>query len=251
MKNKEFQKHVINEFSGKSAQETYTRKAEEGFWESEAYFFKKYFKKKGSRILDIGCGTGRTTIPLVEKGFEVIGVDITPKMIENAKKVAKRKKIKIDYRIGDATKLEFGDSNFDYALFSNQGWTQIPDSKQRIKALQEVKRVLKKGGIFIFTGHERTWFSKYFFHLLKQWIRFYVLKKIGFKIDEIDYGDRFFKREPSGTEYGTKQYIHIVSKNEVRKQLKKVGLELIETKNVRDLSEKDSGNPLFFVVRKK
>ena len=95
MKSKEFQKHVINEFSGKNAQEMYIRKAEEGFWESEAYFFKKYFKKEGAKILDIGCGTGRTTIPLVKKGFKVIGIDLTPKMIENAKKVAKKKNLKI------------------------------------------------------------------------------------------------------------------------------------------------------------
>src|SRR3989338_2558117 len=119
---------MIEELSGENTQSFYIKKAKDGFWISEEYFFKKYFMQNGAAILDIGCGTGRTTIPLFKMGFKIIGIDLVPQMVENAKKISTELNLKIDYRIGDATQLESADNFFDYAIFSNQGWTQIPGS---------------------------------------------------------------------------------------------------------------------------
>jgi ubiquinone/menaquinone biosynthesis C-methylase UbiE len=238
---------VIDEFSGKNTQETYKKRAEEGLWEFEKLLINRYFKKK-SKTLDIGCGTGRSTIPLFKQGYKIIGIDITPAMIKNAKKIAENKGLKINYKVMDACNLKFRKKSFDNVLFSNQGWTQIPGSKNRLKALKEIYRVLKPKGRYIFSVHQRRWFSKYFSNWIMGWFKFYILKNLGFKTDELDFGDRFFKRETKGSKFKTKQYIHIAKIKGVERQLKKIGFKIIY-KEV-GLSDSSGSKPLFFACEK-
>lgn len=257
---KQLQKDIIREFSGDKVQKEYIEMAEEEqLWEVEKKLIKKYFIKNRARVLDIGCGTGRTTIPLVKLGYSVIGIDITPKMIENANNIARKKKLKIDYRIGDATNLKFKDNNFDYALFSNQGWTQIPGKGNRKIAVKEIYRILKKNGIYIFSFHPRLWFSRYFFFWLLKWFKFYILKNIWLKIEEESFGDRFFNRESSDfynkksekyikAQYKLRQYIHIASIQEVEKQIKETGFKILYME--RGLSEQSKTKPIFVVCKK-
>ena len=117
-------------------------------------------------------------------------MDLVPAMIESAIQIAQNKSLDINYRIGDATSLDFENDFFDYVLFSNQGWTQIPSSKEREKALSEVFRILKKMEFYFYRSPTYLVIKNIFFWIW-QWIRFYVFKPLDFNIPEIDFGDRF------------------------------------------------------------
>jgi ubiquinone/menaquinone biosynthesis C-methylase UbiE len=176
----QIKKDSISEFGSSWTQERFAKIAEQGFWKSEEILVKKYLKPK-SKILDIGCGSGRTAIPLSQNGFDVIGVDITPEMINSAKKISSSKNLNIDYRVGDATNLEFPDNYFNGAIFANNGWVQIPGKENREKALTEIYRTIKPGSYFILSAHQRYYSGNYLVFWIMQWIKFFLLKPLGFK----------------------------------------------------------------------
>ncbi len=71
-------------FSSKEKIKQYSAlKAE--LWPQEKRAIEKYFIKDGGSVLDIECGTGRTTYPLHKLGFDLIGIDISETVIEEAK----------------------------------------------------------------------------------------------------------------------------------------------------------------------
>ena len=114
--------------------------------ESEKKLIKEYFKGK---ILDLGCGCGRTTKYLSDKKYNVVGVDITKGMIN----LAKKRYPKINFQVGDACELNFPDKTFDVVFFSYNGLDYIYPEEKRILAIKEISRVLKGEGIFIYSSH--------------------------------------------------------------------------------------------------
>ncbi len=126
-----------------------------GLWKSEEYFYTKYFSKQ-DRILDIGCGCGRTTFALYRLGYEnVHGIDLSSNMIDCARMIARKKRIAVGFEVADACELPFEDASFDGALFSFNGLMHIPQRRMRIRAMNEVNRILKQRGVFVFVTQSR------------------------------------------------------------------------------------------------
>src|SRR3989344_9168660 len=209
----------INEFGSEATIKKYQVIADEGLWESEKILIDKYFPV-GSKILDVGCGSGRTAMPLFKAGHSVVGVDFTPQMIGLAKKKAVDHKLAINYRIGDATNLEFANDLFDGAIFAPDGFAQIPGKQKRQDALNEIHRVLKPGGVLILTAHKRYYDLRTTFFWLGQFIKLHVLKPAGLKAKELELGDIFFRRQSiDNHKLKQQQFIHMSREKEVEKQI--------------------------------
>ncbi|MDB5265651.1 MAG: Alternative oxidase/tellurite resistance protein TehB [Parcubacteria group bacterium] len=105
--------------------------------------FSSLLSKSATKILDIACGTGKSTEPLVKNGLEVFGVDIDPLMIEEAKKQAELKNLTIQYSVAEVEHLPFEDDYFD-AITVGTAFHWFVNKT----AMDEIKRILKKDGLF-------------------------------------------------------------------------------------------------------
>ncbi len=100
---------------------------------------------KGSRAIDFGCGTGRSTRFLQELGFETIGVDISEDMITKAREIDPHG----DYRrIGDDDLSQLKSDSYDLVL-SAFTFDNIPTMKKKVKIFRELKRLLRRDGKII------------------------------------------------------------------------------------------------------
>lgn len=110
-------------------------------------------KIENARILDIGIGGGRTTQYLLPRASDYTGLDYVPEFIERVKKKFQTGK----YISGDARNLEeFRDETFDFVLFSFNGIDAVLH-EDRLKILKEIHRVLNKGGMIMFSSHNRDY----------------------------------------------------------------------------------------------
>lgn len=92
--------------------------------------------EKGQRILDIGCGTGISLEPLLDKGLNLTGIDPSPYMLDLA---SERLGDQVDLHRGMAEDLPFDDNAFDAAfIFTSLEFTDRP-----AKAIEEACRVAK------------------------------------------------------------------------------------------------------------
>jgi ubiquinone/menaquinone biosynthesis C-methylase UbiE len=102
----------------------------------------------GRPALDAACGTGRLTSLLVERGYDVVGMDRSPEMLD----VARARFPNVAWREGDLHALPFADSSFDVVL-TGLALAHLPALEP---VLAEFARVLRPGGHLVIsdTHHE-------------------------------------------------------------------------------------------------
>jgi ubiquinone/menaquinone biosynthesis C-methylase UbiE len=127
----------------------------EGFWNE---LEKKHFDRvildwfadqapRGERILEIGCGPGEVSGYLSRRGATCLGTDVSPRMIENARKYFPG----VSFDVQDFFSLTYADTSFSrvVAFYAIVNLT-MPEIES---VFREVSRVLASGGLFLFTFH--------------------------------------------------------------------------------------------------
>ncbi len=106
---------------------------------------------KSLKIIDIGCGTGRHSIELTKRGYNVTGVDLSDNQIKRAREKAQEAGVAIDFQTKDARNLPF-EGEFDLAIMLCEGGFSLMETDEmNFEILKNATKALKDKGKFIFT----------------------------------------------------------------------------------------------------
>ncbi|MEM7758346.1 MAG: class I SAM-dependent methyltransferase [Cyanobacteria bacterium P01_A01_bin.40] len=106
---------------------------------------------QNTRILDIGCGTGRHSLELATRGYDVTGIDLSESQLNRAKEKASTQDLSINFERQDARKLTF-DAEFDLVIMLCEGGFSLMETDEmNFQILQNASKALKPKGKLIFT----------------------------------------------------------------------------------------------------
>ncbi len=195
---------------------TYAHIAEEfdasrkDLWEGFDDFLR--YVKEGDRVLDAGCGNGRLVKLFMGKNIAYTGCDNNLEFI----KIAKKNYPDNNFILGDLMKMPFQDESFD-DIFCIAALHHIPGKEYRQKVVQEIRRVLKAGGLLILTNWDR-----YTIDFFPKIAKATLSKLIG--ASKLDFKDVFIPWRNKA-----QRYYHCFTLNEIKKLIENNGFEIVES----------------------
>ncbi|KAA3612017.1 MAG: class I SAM-dependent methyltransferase [Calditrichaeota bacterium] len=185
----------------------YTEKMNHAYnWMAKGYdvfmllfpLWKKWIKKvipyiKGRKILEVSFGNGYLMTQYAKNDFDIYGIDYNKKMLEITTKKLLSKSINANLSKANVEKLPFPDNTFD-TIINTMAFTGYPDGD---KAILEIKRVLKKGGMLLLVDIDYPNDKNFIgYQIVKLWEKLgdiikdinSLLAKYGFEYQDIPVG---------------------------------------------------------------
>ncbi|MDR4499339.1 MAG: class I SAM-dependent methyltransferase [Candidatus Scalindua sp.] len=212
------------------------------------------------RVLDIGCGAGRTTSYLNDLSKSYTGIDYSFEMIEMCRKRFEH----VSFIHGDVRNMNMiKDKSCDFVIFAYNGLDSI-SHEGRLMGLREINRVLCQNGLFVFSAHNRNHryaitypgfaFSTDPHILLKNIIKF---------IKSILNHTRQKKKQQFENEYAIindrahnySMLTYYIDKKSQKSQLREVGFDIVEmydtSGNVLEDNDYDGNSAWIYYVAQK
>src|SRR5260370_32106846 len=110
----------------------------------------------GMKVLDVACGTGNVAVPAARQGAQVVGIDIAPNLVEQARQRAVAESLEATFEEGDAEQLPYHDGHFDVvtsmfgAMFAPRP-EQVASELARARTLQNLRAPMHQKKIALFT----------------------------------------------------------------------------------------------------
>ncbi len=155
------------------------------------YILPKMGNLEGKKVLELGTGTGGTATLLAKQGASVVGIDLLPFRLKEAKERANRHKVfdAVDFSLMDATQLAFQDNTFDFIISKS-----VLVFTEHSETAKECYRVLKPGGKAIFMenmrNHPLVWLYRKLFLKYSRGLRYFAIpdiEAIGQHFEEMEH----------------------------------------------------------------
>ena len=129
-----------------------------GLWASERILINQTFPNKSAKVLELGCGGGRVGLGLAKEGYNNLTVtDFSPVMVDMTHGIFAEAGMaqSATIEIANACRLTYPEQSWDGVVFAFNGLMCLRGQTDRLEALNEIYRVLKPGGKFLFTANDR------------------------------------------------------------------------------------------------
>jgi SAM-dependent methyltransferase len=134
-------------------------------------------------------------------GLEVVGIDLSQAMVQAASQLAQAVQVAVQFQVMDAMELRFPEASFDVALYSYNGLELLPGKEGKRRAMQEVHRVLRRGGHFIFCTHSLFALNRFALLRLQSFLKLCAGRLLGLPVREQELGERFCDEEDEEVKY--------------------------------------------------
>jgi len=114
-----------------------------------------------SRVLDLGCGSGRRTLELARRGHRVLGVDPAERALALARAAAKEEKLNVHFLKAEPSAISYR-AEMDAVVSLDGAFGQSSGDREDLRGLEAVRRALKPGGKFLIDSINREWLMRHF-----------------------------------------------------------------------------------------
>jgi SAM-dependent methyltransferase len=126
--------------------------------------FRRYARGPVRRVLDLACGTGPHLVRLAERGYRLIGLDLSPRNIEYLGRRLAARGLQAELRVGDMTRFRLREP-VDAAICMQDSQGHLLTNEALLAHLRSVARALRPGGVYVFdrylasswTNPARSW----------------------------------------------------------------------------------------------
>lgn len=206
-------------------------------FEFDAQVLARYVHGDGL-VVDLGCGTGRSLLPLLRRGLRGLGIDLSQPMLQIAAQKAREEDLPLECVHANAVELDFlaeNTADFVLCMFSTLGMIEGRDNRRRL--LDHTRRILKPNGMFIVHVHN------YWFNLTKRDDAWWLVKDFLRALSSRGHqkGDKVF--EYRGIQ---DMYLHVFTLRELIGELRQTGFSPVEVIPLHPLRDRALRRPWLF-----
>lgn len=180
-----------------------------------------------SRILDLGCGSGRHTLELARRGHRVLGVDPDERALAEARAAAKGERLNVHFVKTDLRLITYR-GEFDAIVSLDSSFGQLPADRDDLRCLEAARKGLKPGGRLLVDTLNREWLMRHFepnyWEPGEEGKGAVVLDRISFDFEKGRLDNRRTIVGPDGKRTPSFISLRVYALTEVKAQIERAGL---------------------------